>query len=261
MRIWFELEDQYWHTHFAQQPFYVSGRGYDQYRPALSLGWVAALQSPDAEYGDLQPHLEQQWARDSGTSLLPWREVRAAVQAAWVHAREQAQLLSHPQPQPPVSPWHSGKHVRAVVRPLYFGCDALAQELRHLAQHVALSDFAGQVLQRHVLMLQEFAEALHAVMHMDAVAHKVLPWSHGMLQRWGRLKARLSDLQPDAVFALCEERERVLLGAYRTVLSQQEMPADLRKLLEQQAKRLKGDRDKLQWVRKNWALSAARHRG
>ena len=254
MRIWSELEDAYWHTHFADQPFYVIGRGYDQYRPALALGWGAALRTPDGEYVDIQPCLEQQWAKDSGSSLLPWREVRAAVQAAWVHARMQQQLPLYPQASEKSQLQHPGKSARALLRHLSFGCHALAQELQQLSQAVTLNDFAAQVLQRHIDLLSSLAKDLSVFVQTDWVTRKDMTWSRNVWRRFALLKVRFAGVDPEEVFLLCQKREAALLGAYRTVLSQ-DLPLNLRKLLEQQMRRLGDEAEKIQWVRENWVLS------
>ena len=33
------VEDAYWRENYAREPYHVSGRTYDQYRPAYELGW------------------------------------------------------------------------------------------------------------------------------------------------------------------------------------------------------------------------------
>lgn len=250
MRMLFEQEDRYWHAHFAQQPYYASGRSYDQYRPAFALGWVSALQMPELSYAQAERQLERDWDTGHGTSLLPWREVQVAVQDAWEHVRQQVPVTMVPQ----ICGAMPNHEVRGWLRPLYMGCCSLADELQRLSGQVALNDFAAQVLERHIQMLLDFAQSLHGLLQVEQTTARP-PWPQRMWQRWEQIRHSLSEVDPSSLFMLCEQREQMLLRHYEEVLAKP-LPVAVRQMLEPQAKRLLNDMDKLRWVRKNWFLAA-----
>ena len=35
------VEDAYWRDSYSKQPYYETGRNYDEYRPAYALGWTS----------------------------------------------------------------------------------------------------------------------------------------------------------------------------------------------------------------------------
>ena len=46
MKLVVGQENAYWAVQFTEEPYYVAGRGYDQYQPAYALGWRTALEYP-----------------------------------------------------------------------------------------------------------------------------------------------------------------------------------------------------------------------
>jgi hypothetical protein len=94
-----DAEDLFWHEHYLSEPYFVAGRGYDQYQPAYALGWLAAQRpsaqpgaaaSPETcrqEFAAREPELCARWSREHASSFLTWPQARLAVKAAWDRAR------------------------------------------------------------------------------------------------------------------------------------------------------------------------------
>lgn len=79
-------EEAFWLEHYRHEPYFVPGRGFDQYYPAYLLGWRACCQQPRQEamrFESLEPELRRHWPAHCGGSLLDWSQVRGAVKAAW----------------------------------------------------------------------------------------------------------------------------------------------------------------------------------
>lgn len=249
MRLVSEQEDTYWRESFIQAPYYVAGRSYDQYRPAYELGWQSALQYPDAEFEDLAERLQRQWAVRRGSSLLPWREVHQAVHAAWLHASQQMRKVQHPAVCAACS-----RETAASLLPLQRGCAMLAEDLQRMCT-IPMSDFAHQVIQRHILMLRDFAYTLHS--HVKRAFHNeqtgVTTWPSRLRRRWMAWRNDVSDWAPAQVFEVCELRESTLLSSYQRVL-RKSLPVEVQELLQMQSKRLRVHMEKLSWVRHNWNL-------
>ncbi|MBS3021228.1 hypothetical protein DJFAAGMI_03992 [Comamonas sp. PE63] len=84
-----EAEEAFWHERYMYEPYFVPGRGFDQYYPAYLLGWQAGCYRPRQaarSFESLEPELRQHWSEHCGGSLLDWSQVRAAVKAAWRRA-------------------------------------------------------------------------------------------------------------------------------------------------------------------------------
>jgi hypothetical protein len=249
MRCVAELEEAYWPSHFASQSYYVAGRGYDQYQPALALGWNEALRNPDASFEDFEALLESEWMEHPGTSLLPWREVQQAVKDAWMHARWQIQSLHIAAP----SPAYGRREVLHLLLPLYRSCLKTATELQR-SEAVALDDFVQQFIDRHMRLLRSLANELYVLCApKEGETPVVKPWIMHLQKQWSNLKMRWVEISPRDFLALCEQRERNLVVAYQEVLSKQ-LPQDTQDLLLQQSKQLEMQVQKLHWVRNNWSM-------
>jgi hypothetical protein len=55
-------EDAFWHDTYIHAPYYVTGRGCDQYRPAYAMGWQAAFDFKASEFTQIEQELERRWA-------------------------------------------------------------------------------------------------------------------------------------------------------------------------------------------------------
>lgn len=120
-----DAEDRFWHEHYLSEPYFVAGRGYDQYQPAYALGWQAA-QRPSAqpgisasaelckqEFAARESELCARWSREHASSFLTWSQARLAVKAAWDRARLPRKLM------PAV--WLSTQVVRRIQRVISAG--------------------------------------------------------------------------------------------------------------------------------------------
>lgn len=248
MRIVGDLEDHYWHTHFSRVPYYVQGRGYDQYQPAYRLGWQRSLEHPDASFQDFVQALESDWNTHRGSSLLPWREVEVAVKDAWEHANVQMQKM---QSSMPVQ-FH-GKDIPSMLYPLYRGCGRLLDDMQRMHQ-VPMHDFAAQVLGRHIQMLSDFMSELTPYIDADMRrTPSVALWGRKLHLKWFKLQADFSEWAFTDVFDLCELRERNLLALYLRT-KRKKLPVEIKEILARHAKQLSMNLDKLVWVRHNWMV-------
>ena len=88
-----EAEEAFWRERYMCEPYFVPGRGFDQYYPAYLLGWQAgrhrarpAALADARSFESLEAELRQYWRLHCGDSLLDWSQVRVAVKAAWHRA-------------------------------------------------------------------------------------------------------------------------------------------------------------------------------
>lgn len=241
-----DQEDAHWRAHFSETAYYAPGRGYDQYRPAYQLGWTNALQHPQQSFDVLEKRLEREWESASQGSLLPWREVHAAVADAWQHARQQMlQVVHAPQPPLPLS------QVADILAPLQRACIGLEKDLERMAD-MPMNDFSQQVLQRHMRLLHAFGQELQSIGARTAVPHlAVQQWSQRLHARWLRWRSELEEWGAAQVLEVCEMRERTLLAMYERIL-RKPLPPIVAQTLSRQVKQLGNHMQKLNWVRQNW---------
>ena len=77
-----EAEDAHWRERYTQEPYYQSGRSYDDYGPAYRYG-AQSRASLEDDWDTAATRLESGWEGARGSSSLNWEEARPASRAAW----------------------------------------------------------------------------------------------------------------------------------------------------------------------------------
>lgn len=75
-------EDRYWRENHASEPYYETGRPYDDYGPAYTLG-MTGRSTYGGRFEDVEDRLSQEWERQRGGSSLSWEQAREPSRAAW----------------------------------------------------------------------------------------------------------------------------------------------------------------------------------
>ncbi|HET7126138.1 MAG TPA: hypothetical protein VFI26_03435 [Lysobacter sp.] len=79
----------HFHETYAKAPYYVSGREWNDYRPAYQYGYDTYGQYRGQRFEDVQDQLERDWTNARGESRLAWNEAKGAVRDGW-HRIEEA---------------------------------------------------------------------------------------------------------------------------------------------------------------------------
>ena len=81
-------EEAFWRDNYSKEPYYESGRTFDDYGPAYRLGLTGRERYQD-QWTSVEPRLASEWESTRGNSTLNWERARPASQAAWSRADEQ----------------------------------------------------------------------------------------------------------------------------------------------------------------------------
>lgn len=227
--------DLFWHNHYHLEPYYVSGRGYDQYRPAYELGWTAAEKCP-GDFADIAPLLETQWASHRGASLLEWRQVAAAAHASWERVRSGESAGGLPEPQ-----------VLVLVQGLQRLNLQTAKSLR-IAMSQAPHGFSQQVLRRHLQGFEAASRELAREFHLPVLPPAGRPFAGALRRGWESIKATLGQHSIHSLLDACEQAEKTLQLGYGAAL-RQGLPGPTRVLLQRQAMAVQRSINVLHWLR------------
>lgn len=74
-------EETYWRDNYTREPYFESGRTFDDYAPAYRLGLTGRTQFEN--WGVAEPRLQSEWEKTRGTSTLDWAKAQHASRAAW----------------------------------------------------------------------------------------------------------------------------------------------------------------------------------
>jgi uncharacterized protein (TIGR02271 family) len=77
-------ERDYWSTNYNREPYYRSGRTWDDYEGAYRTGYEGyARHGQSREWDQCEADLRRDFEQRKGKSRLSWEEARPAVRAAW----------------------------------------------------------------------------------------------------------------------------------------------------------------------------------
>lgn len=82
-------EEAFWRENYDKEPYYESGRSFDDYRPAYRLGLSGRERYEQDRWTAVEPRLAGEWESNRGNSTLNWERAGPASQAAWTRADEQ----------------------------------------------------------------------------------------------------------------------------------------------------------------------------
>ena len=81
-------EDAYWRDNYADRPYVLMGRTYDDYGPAYRYGTESYRRYPDRAFDDIEPELSRDWGTARGLSSLEWEHAKHATRDAWQRLRD-----------------------------------------------------------------------------------------------------------------------------------------------------------------------------
>ncbi len=257
-------EDAYWRESYQREPYYESGRTYDEYRPAYELGWSSAHRH-EGDFAAAEPSLSRDWGAARGTSTMEWEHARPATQAAWERARRNtASNASTPpittngavlmgtadrnNPNTPATNTVDNDDVVDVLDDLLECSRDGEYGFRTSAERVDDPQLK-QILMRHASECAAAASELER----EIRAHGGEPSSGGtmtgaMHRGWVSVKSALSTDDDKAVLNEVERGEDSAVARYRKALKAT-LPANVRSLVERQAQGVQRNHDEMKALR------------
>jgi uncharacterized protein (TIGR02284 family) len=81
-------EEAFWRENYSKEPYYESGRTYQDYEPAYRLRLNSRTQYEEP-WTSVEPRLASEWESTRGNSTLNWDRASHASRAAWQRVDEQ----------------------------------------------------------------------------------------------------------------------------------------------------------------------------
>jgi uncharacterized protein (TIGR02284 family) len=76
-------EEAHWREHYTKEPYYESGRSFEDYGPAYRLGVTGRTRYDEGDWTAVEPRLANEWESTRGNSTLNWSQAGPATRAAW----------------------------------------------------------------------------------------------------------------------------------------------------------------------------------
>ncbi len=245
-------EDAYWRDNYAKEHYVEPGKTYDDYGPAYALGWSGRANRAD-EFEAAEPELEREWATNRGSSALEWPQARHATRAAWDRADstyfsasnlsdtydESAEISDEPLANDEVADVLNDLLENARDGEYGFRASAEAVESASLKQVFnaradGCRDAAAELVPLIVAYGGEPAEG---------------GTTTGALHRgWVQVKGAVGANSEGSILDEAERGEDASLARYRKALKQQ-LPADVRSVVQQQMQGAQRNHDEIKALR------------
>jgi uncharacterized protein (TIGR02284 family) len=261
-------EEAYWRENYNKEPYYESGRNFDDYGPAYRLGLSGRERYQEQDqWTGVEPRLASEWESNRGNSTLNWERARPASQAAWSRADEQyrgSQATGGYGSGVSTSGMgaagavggmqqagnNSGDQgdVADVLKDLVECCKDGEYGFRECAEQAKREDLKSTFLQRADDCrrgAQELNECLRRYGKDTEDSGSTLGAMH---RGWVSIKSKLTTYDDKAVLEEAERGEDNAKARYMKAM-QKNLPADVRQVVERQMQGVQRNHDQIKMLR------------
>lgn len=248
-------EEAFWRENYTREPYYETGRGFDDYGPAYRLGLTGRMDYEDPWSG-VEPRLANDWEANRGTSSLDWQRARPASQAAWSRADEQMRGNgSGTGAAGAVGAMQSAGNgsgdrddVVDALQDLVECCKDGEYGFRECAEQAKRADLKSTFLQR-ADDCRRGGQELNDVIRQCGGKPEDSGSAMGAMHRgWVSIKSRLSTYDDKAVLEEAERGEDNAKARYLKAL-QKNLPASVRPVVERQYQGVQRNHDQVKMLR------------
>lgn len=235
-------EEAYWRENHTSEPYYESGRSFDDYAPAYRLGLLGR-----GEYGgsfdQTENRLAEDWDAKKEGSTLSWPQARAASQAAWNRLDNQQGMAGSEMGEDA-----DEDDVIDTLNDLLEVCRDGEYGFRESAKHAEAQDIKT-VMERRADDCASGAAELQTLITQRGGEPDEGGSVIGSLHRgWVSVKGTLSGYSDKVMLDECERGEDAALATYRKALKQN-LPADVKAVVERQVQGVQRNHDQIKSLR------------
>jgi uncharacterized protein (TIGR02284 family) len=251
-------EEAYWRDNYSKEPYYEQGREFDEYAPAYRLGVTGRSRYED--WDSAEPRLASEWESTRGGSSLSWPQAQHASRAAWNRVdntlRSGGAAAAVGAAQSAGNTSGDRDDVIDALQDLVECCKDGEYGFRACAEQAQRQDLKSTFLQRADdcrSAAQELNEQIRSLGGKTEDGGSVA----GALHRgWVSVKATLSTYDDKAVLEECERGEDNAKARYTKALRQQ-LPANIKLIVERQMQGLQRNHDQIKMLRDQFRAAGA----
>ncbi len=266
-------EQAYWRDNYNREPYYETGRSFDDYGPAYGLG-VHGRTSYGGSFDDAESRLATDWTSRKERSGLNWEQAREPSRAAWTRVDSQlsgstaaGHTLGSDRDSSYASGARTGGAAAMVGATQSAGNDSgetgdvidALQDLaecskdgeygfRACAEQADRQDLKSLFMQRADGCRDAAQELYTQIRALGGKPDEGGSAAGAMHRGWVSVKAALSTYDDKAVLEECERGEDNALARYRKAMKQN-LPANIRQLVERQMQGVQRNHDQIKSLR------------
>ena len=234
-------EESYWRGSFKDETYYENGRSFDDYGPAYRLGW-GGRDSYSGDFDAVEPSLAADWELKRAGSSLSWPQARPATRAAWnrIDATRTTYLGE--------GEVMANDDVIDVLDDVLENAKDGEYGFRACAEHTKAQDIKTLFLRHADECRAAAAELASHVRRLGGTADDGGTANGSMHRGWVAVRGTLTGYSDKAMLDECERGEDTALARYRKALKQN-LPSDIRSVLEKQYQGAQRNHDQIKALR------------
>jgi len=236
-------EEAYWRDNHTREPYYESGRPFDDYAPAYRLG-LQGRREYTSSFDEAESGLAARWETQRERSTLTWPQARNASRAAWDRAHARLGTISNADAVGVAD----DEEIIDTLNDLLESCRDGEYGFRECAEHTRSEDLK-------ILMHRHSGECRAAGLELQTLIRQLggKPDDGGSVsgalhRGWVSVRATLSAYSDQAMLNECERGEDAAVARYRKALKQN-LPQSIRNVVERQAQGAQRNHDQIKALR------------
>ena len=239
-------EEAYWRDNYTKEPYYESGRSFDDYAPAYRMGMTSRTRYGD--WSTAEPKLKSEWETHRGASSLDWTKAQPASRAAWdrLDASGAGAMVGAAQ----TSGNNSGDRddVVDVLQDLAECSKDGEYGFRACAEQAKRADLKSMFLQRADDCRGAVQELNEQIRSLGGSVTEHGSAAGAVHRGWVSVKATLSTYDDKAVLEECERGEDNAKARYANALKKP-LPAGVKLIVERQMQGVQRNHDQVKSLR------------
>jgi uncharacterized protein (TIGR02284 family) len=256
-------EEAFWRDNYSKEPYYESGRSFDDYGPAYRLG-LTGRQRYEDPWTSVEPRLASEWDSSRGTSSLDWGRAAPASQAAWNRADTQLRAYGSSNSNTAAASMGTAGAVGAmqtggnndgdrgdvvdVLKDLVECCKDGEYGFRECAEQAKRQDLKSMFLQRADDCRRGAQELNDCIRQYGGSTEDGGSALGAMHRGWVSIKSKLTTYDDKAVLEEAERGEDNAKARYMKAM-QKNLPADVRQVVERQMQGVQRNHDQVKMLR------------
>lgn len=248
-------EEAFWKDNYNKEPYYESGRSFDDYGPAYRLG-VSGRERYQDPWTSVEPRLASEWESTRGNSTLNWDRAKHASQAAYTRADAQYRASAGGTGaagavgamQTAGNNDGDRDDTVDVLKDLVECCKDGEYGFRECAEQAKRPDLKSMFLQRADDCRRGAQELNDCIRRYGGSTEDGGSAMGAMHRGWVSIKSKLTSYDDKAVLEECERGEDNAKARYTKAL-QKNLPADVRQIVERQFQGVQRNHDQVKMLR------------
>ena len=246
-------EEAYWRDNYTREPYYETGRNYDDYAPAYRLG-LQGRTGYQGNFDEVESRLESDWSSNKERSTLSWPQARAASRAAWDRVAWQTgsyggiQGTADNTVTDATQMVADNDEVIDTLNDLLESCRDGEYGFNTAAEHTKSTDLKT-ILTRHAGECRTSGLELQTLIRqLGGEADEGGSVSGALHRGWVSVRGILGGYSDQAMLDECERGEDAAVARYRKALKAN-LPAAIRSVVERQAQGAQRNHDEVKALR------------